>query len=52
MQDNDNDNPHAKNDSNPSMFTQVIVLTRKCDGQTDRQPLLLYPSPLSRGDKN
>ena len=22
------------------------------DGQTDRRPLLLYPSTLSRGDKN
>ena len=41
------------------MFTQVIAKTRKCDGWTDRQTdrqtdgwmLLLYPSPLSRGDK-
>ena len=54
IQDNDNYKPHAKQFSNLSMFTQVIAKTRKCDepGQTDRRPLLLYPSLQSRGDKH
>jgi hypothetical protein len=52
IQDNDNYKPHAKYYSNPSMFTQVIAQTRKCDGRTDGRPLLLYPLLLSRGDNN
>jgi hypothetical protein len=34
----------------------LLKLSRKqesvTDGQTDKQPLLLYPSPLSRRDNN
>ena len=35
IQDNDNYKPHVKHYSNPSMFTQIIVQTRKCDGRMD-----------------
>jgi hypothetical protein len=30
---------------------QESVTERRTDGQTDGRPLLLYPPPLSRGDK-
>ena len=29
----------------------LLKLSRKQESVTDRQPLLLYPPPLSRGDK-
>jgi hypothetical protein len=31
---------------------QESVTDGRTDGQTDGRPLLLYPSPLSRGDNN
>jgi hypothetical protein len=38
------------------IYPCLLKLSRKqesvTDGQTDRRPLLLYPSTLSRGDKN
>ena len=30
----------------------LLKLSHKQESVTDRQPLLLYPSPLSRGDTN